>query len=458
MSGARGRLVRVAIYMVIGLVMFDESGVAVALTEIRESFDLSPTQANWVVSAYLLSLSAAVAACGRLADLLGLGRVFIAGSLVFGAMSVAAGLAPSYEWLIVARVLQGLGAAAAFPAGASIIRATTAEGELGRALGQLGLATAIGLAAGPFLGGLLTQWISWRAVFFVSAPVVAFVVAVIASQLEPLERESSQGSFDFGGLVLLLIALGATVGGLMQGPVWGWASPTTLALFAAGAIAGVALLWVERRRTGPLIEIDLFRDPTFSSANAMTFLAQFSKTSVVIYGPLFLIDVLGLGTFQAGLALLPGILAAMPSAPLGGRAVDRLGARRPLLGSLALLAASLAYFAAVVGLRSYAWLVPGLLVWGVANTCVFVCSRRAVHGAVPATKAGQASGINSTAQWLGAALSVPILGVFVVSPPEHFARVYGAAALFVVAASLLALARFQPSTGQRPAGSRPIPA
>lgn len=180
----------------------------------------------------------------------------------------------------------------------------------------------------------------------------------------------------------------------------------------------------------------------------MTFLAQFSKTAVIIYGALYLIESLGLSTATAGLALLPGILAAMPTGPLAGRLVDRVGVRRPLLVCLLLLVASLLYLAATVGLDRYAWLVPGLLVWGVANTCIFVCSRRCVQGSVPVSKNGEASGINATAQWLGAALSVPTLGIFVVSPPVHFPRVYLAAAGVSILATWIAWRYFERPPGE----------
>jgi EmrB/QacA subfamily drug resistance transporter len=444
-SDPRVRSILPAMCCVIGIVLLDESGVAIALVSIRDGFDLSASQANWVISAYLLSLSATVAAFGRLADLLGQRRILIGGMLVFGVMSVAAGLSPTYELLIEARVLQGLGAAAALPASAAILRATTPPEQLGRALGHYGLASAVGLASGPFVGGILTELISWRAVFLLSAPVVGFVVWVAAFRIEEPERDAapSRASFDNAGLGCLILTLAAVVGALMQGPVWGWTSPATIALLGVGIAGAIVLVRLESNHPWPIVEIDLFRNASFSSANGMTFLAQFSKTAVIIYGALYLIDDFEMSPATAGLALLPGIVAAMPTGPLSGRLVDRVGVRRPMLVCLVLLFAALVYLSLTVPLDRYAWLVPGLLAWGVANTCIFVCSRRSVQGSVPPSKNGQASGINATAQWLGAALSVPTLGVFVVSPPVHFPRVYLAAAGVAALATWIAWRHFE---------------
>jgi EmrB/QacA subfamily drug resistance transporter len=437
---ARQRWIRIAMCCVIGIVLLDETGVAIALSTMRTDLGVSQTEANWIISAYLLGLSGTVAAFGRLADWLGLRRVLIGGCLVFGAMSVAAGLAPSYETLIGARVLQGLGAAAAFPTSAGILRAITPPEQLGRAFGQYSTASAIGLASGPLIGGFLTEFVSWRAVFFLGVPVALFIVTVAVTMLQETKRADRDQSvrFDAAGLVLLVGTLTALVVGLMQGPVWGWTTPVTLALLGAGCLGFVLFVFVESRHAQPILEVDLFRDRGFSSANGMTFLAQFSKTAVIIYGALYLIDDVHLSTQYAGLALVPGMIAGMVSGLVCGRLVDRFGPRRPLLWSLAGLVASLFYFAATVHLDEYAWLIPGLVVWGFVNSGVFVASRRAVQAAVPATKAGQASGINSTAQWLGAALSVPTLGIFVVSSPPRFEAVYVASACVSVLALSIA--------------------
>jgi EmrB/QacA subfamily drug resistance transporter len=425
---------------VIGIVLLDETGVAIALSAMRTDLGLSQTEANWIISAYLLGLSTTVAAFGRLADWLGLRRVLIGGCLVFGVMSVAAGLAPSYETLIGARVLQGLGAAAAFPTSAGILRATTPPEQLGRALGQYSTASAIGLASGPLIGGFLTELVSWRAVFFLSIPVALFIVTVAVTMLHEAKRDDrdQSASFDAAGLALLIGTLTALVVGLMQGPVWGWTAPATLALLAAGCVGVGVFVFGESGHSQPILEVDLFLDRGFSSANGMTFLAQFSKTAVIIYGSLYLIDDVGLSTQYAGLALLPGMIAGMVSGLVCGRLVDRLGPRRPLMWCLAGLVGSLFYFAGTIHLDRYLWLVPGLVVWGFVNSGVFVASRRAVQAAVPATKAGQASGINSTAQWLGAALSVPTLGIFVVSSPPRFEPVYLASACVSVFAFSIA--------------------
>ena len=459
MNDTRRRWVTVAMCSVVGIVLLDESAVAVALTEIRSDFDLSRTGANWVLSAYLVALSATVAAFGRLADVVGLKTVVIGGSVAFGVTSVAAGVATDPAWLLGARVLQGLGAAAAFPASAGILRAITPPDQLGRALGYLGFSSALGLMAGPLVGGWLTEEFSWRTIFFLSAPVVVFILVATGWALEEPEHERGESRFDWRGFLFLALALGALVGGLMQAPGWGWGSLPTLATFALAAVAACVFVAVERGRADPVIEVDLFRDPTFLSGNATTLLAQFAKTSVIVYGPTYMIEVLGLSPFDAGIGIIPGLVVAMFVGPWTGGVVDRSGARKPVLFALAALSLSLAYLSFAVRQGSYAVLVPGLAVWGYGAAAMFAGSRRAVQGTVPGSKTGQASGINATAQWLGAALSVPILGAFLHTGP-HFGRLYLAAGAIVAAAAVCVWWLFQNPRREGPpdAASPPSPA
>jgi EmrB/QacA subfamily drug resistance transporter len=439
---------------VVGIVLFDESGVAIALTEIREDFGMSRTGVNWVLTTYLVSLSATVAAFGRLADVIGLRAVLIGGSLCFGAMSIAAGLATDPAWLLVARGFQGLGAAAAFPASAGILRAITPPQQLGRALGFFGFSSAVGLMAGPLVGGWLAETISWRSIFFLGAPVVLFVVVVAWRALDELPRDEGRSRFDWGGVLLLVLALGALVGALMQGPVWGWTSGPSLSAFAVSGLAAGLLVTFENGRAHPVIEIDLFRSRTFLSANATTLLAQFAKTAVIVYGPYYMIEVLDMSPFAAGNGLVPGVIVAMFVGPWAGGVVDRVGARRPVLIALAALALSLLYLSFAVGRASYPYLVPGLVVWGFGASAMFAGSRRAVQGAVPTTKAGQASGINSTAQWLGAALAVPIFGAFIHEAP-HFGRLYLAAAAILAVATFFVWWLFQNPRHEEPGAAQP---
>jgi EmrB/QacA subfamily drug resistance transporter len=442
------RWLLIAMCTAVGLVMLDESAVAVVLTEIRHDLALSATVTNWVLTAYLISLSATVAACGRLADVIGLKATVLAGSLIFAVSSVGAGLADNVSWLVAFRIVQGIGAAAAFPAAVGMVRATTPPERLGEALGYFGLSSAIGLMSGPVVGGFLAEWLSWRFVFFLGVPLVLFIVVVTWWAAPNSERanDSPNARFDWLGLALLVGSLATIVGGLMQGPAWGWTSRGTLAVLGAGVMSATVFVVFEARRANPVTELVLFRNPTFLSANLTTLLAQFAKTSVIVYGPYYLIDVLGYSPLQAGYALLPGIVAAMFAGPITGRLVDRIGARKPVLTGLVCLALSLLYIGYAVGLDNYAWLFPGLVFWGIGATVMFAGSRRAVQAAVDHTQTGQASGINSTAQWLGAALSVPLLGAFVHTHPR-FQQLYIAAAVAVAAATIVCWRLFENDDG-----------
>lgn len=425
-----------------GIVMLDESAVAIVLTEIRNEFGASTATTNWVLTAYLLSLTATVAAFGRLADVVGLKALALGGSLVFGIASVGAGLAEDIRWLIFLRVVQGLGAAAAFPTAAAIVRKVTPANELGKALGYFGLATAIGLALGPTVGGYLAESWSWRYVFFLAVPIVAFVCAVLITSYrdEPVAH-ATEHSFDWLGFALLAVLLGALIGGLMRGPASGWTSVSSISIFSVALAAGMGFVWLERGRANPVVEVGLFRDPTFLSANGVILMAQFAKTAVIVYGPYYLIDILGYSPFRAGNMIVPGIVVAMFTGPNMGRVIDRVGARRPALVGLGVLAAALFGISFATDARNPVLIVVALLFWGYGATTLFAASRRAAQGAVVAEKAGQASGIGATAQWLGAAVAVPVLGIFIHSEP-HYSLLYLFAGVLTVFAAIVAWAMF----------------
>lgn len=427
----------------IGIVLLDESATAIILNDIRSEYGVSRGEVNWVLTVYLVALSSTVAAFGRLADVFGLKRLLLTGVALFAIASVAASCAPGLGWLLLARVLQGLGAAMAFPSSAGILRAITPAERLGTALGYFGTASALGLMTGPLLGGWLTEQVSWRAVFAPGAVVALLVwLIVLRGYNASHPRAPAEQRFDWPGCLSLIVALGTLITWLMQGPAWGWLSPASLGLVLCSVTATLLFVRIERSRSDPVIQVGLFRNRTFASANATTLMAQFAKTSVIVYAPYYMIEVLGMSPFEAGNGLLPGIVVALFVAPWTGKRVDRYGARAPVLIALFILCASLLYLSWAVGKDSYAFLVPGLLGWGIGATAMFAGSRRAVQGAVQTAQSGQASGINATAQWLGAALSVPVFGIFVHHALD-FPMLYLCASIFVAVAFVAVWMNFE---------------
>ncbi|MCB0917722.1 MAG: MFS transporter [Actinobacteria bacterium] len=442
MNETRRRWLLGGMCAVLACVLLDETIVAVALPEMASDLGATSGDIRWVISAYLLALASTVAAAGRLADVVGLRRAIVVGAVIFGAASVLAGAAPSSWWLILARVVQGLGAAMLLPASYAMITSTNPPDRRGRALGYYSLAGSVALAVGPLAGGALVSLFNWRPIFFVNLPIVLFILIVTWKTAPRRGVSGSDRHIDVAGLLLLVVGLVSLVLAIMQAPAWGWLQPVTLLLAAAGVVLLVGFSVWQLRASSPLLELDLFAQPTFVMGNLMVFFTQFSKSAVIIFGAFYLQDVLGMTALEAGLALLPAVvLMPLLSVP-SGNITDHLGPRRPGLGALLVMTLALVWFTAIVNVDNYWLLVPGLVVWGASVPFLFVTAISAVMSAAPTAKGGQAGGINVTGQWLGAIFSVAILGSLVVYGEQRYGLMYLVAAGLMGFMTLLAFIWF----------------
>jgi EmrB/QacA subfamily drug resistance transporter len=335
----------------LSMVLIDETVVSVALPTIQRDLDTSQTGLQWVVNAYLLALAAFVAVGGRLAEMFGPGRVFRIGAVVFLAASAACGFAPTEAALIAARAVQGVGAALMIPPSGAIVVNAFGVSERGRAMGIYAGVSMIFLALGPLLGGVLTEGWTWRAVFWINLPVGLAMLALAHVSLPRDEREDAR--LDWGGALTLVPALVMTVLALMQAQTWGWESPATLGLLAAGAVLLVAFVLVERRARAPLIALGLFTSRNFSVDNSVLALVQFALTGLTVFGAIYVQDLLGFGPIAAGLSLLPLTVPLLLLAPRAGRVYDRIGPRLLVGAGAGLLAISLSWSALVLDQLEY---------------------------------------------------------------------------------------------------------
>jgi len=338
----------------------------VALPALAGAFAAPMSDVQWVVIAYLLSVTVLTVVAGRLGDWLGRGRVMAGGLLVFAAATVLCALAPTLPALIAARAVQGVGAAVPMALAVALVRETVAEERTGRAMGLLGTMSAVGTALGPALGGALIAAFDWRAVFLALAP-VAGLAALLASQVLPASAARKPGgSFDLPGSCLLCLALTAyalsmTVNGEASGQSFEALNATLLAVAAGAAVAFVA---VERRVATPLVDLSALRDPVLSTGLIATALVSTVMMTTLVVGPFFLAFGLGLSAWQVGLVMSFGpVLAALCGVP-SGRLVDRCGADAVLragLGAMTLGALGLALLPAGVAgyLVGLALLTPG---------------------------------------------------------------------------------------------------
>lgn len=445
----------------LSMLMLDSTVVGVALPVMGRDLGVSTTGVQWIVNAYLLSLAALVAVGGRLADLLGAERTFRIGAMVFVIASAACGLAPNEAGIIVARAVQGAGAALMAPATSAILMRVFGPEERGRAMGIYAGISMIFLALGPLVGGTLTDAVSWRAVFFVNLPVGAVMLALARVTLpRGAAPDRTQGGMDWIGVPLLVGALGALVLGLMQGSVWGWGSPVILGLLALSVVLAPAFVVWERRQARPLVEFGLLRAGSFAVVGAVLASVQFALAGVSIFGAIWVQTVLGFSPIRAGLSLLPLTVSLLITAPLAGRLYDRIGARVPLAAGGLLLAAGMGSMAAVMTRQRYGLIVPGYLAMGVGLGLTISPGSTDAMAAAPAHLRGQAAGLVQTLRQVGGTIGIAVLGAIVLhvertgSPSEAISAAYWAAAglllLAAVAAALLIHPRGTVATASRP--------
>jgi EmrB/QacA subfamily drug resistance transporter len=392
------------------MVVLDIAIVNVALPSIQTDLGFSQQNLQWVLSAYALFFGGFLLLGGRLADLLGRRRLFIAGLILFTVSSLLAGLAWSEESLIIARAVQGLGAAVITPAALSILMTTFAEGkERNIALGAWGGVGAFGAVAGVLLGGVLTDALSWEWIFFVNIP-----IGLVGLALTPLllseSRDLTARSFDIPGAALVTGGLTALVFAITQANDYGWGSIETIGVFALSAVLlGAFLVW-ETRVTDPLMTFSIFRLRTLTGANVAGFILGTATFSMFLMLTLYMQQVLGYSAMKTGVAYLAVAATAIPWSFLAANLVTRIGVKPVLVAGMAFLTAGVAYFTQVsVGGSYVADLLPGFLLISVGLGFSFVPISIAALAGVQPSEAGLASGLINTSQQIGGALGVAVL-------------------------------------------------
>ncbi|MDX6592616.1 MAG: hypothetical protein QOJ13_1812 [Gaiellales bacterium] len=393
------------------MVVLDVAIVNVALPSIQESLDFSVSNLQWVTSAYALTFGGFLLLGGRVADLMGRRRVFMAGMVVFAVASLAAGLAPSDSTLIAARALQGLGAAIISPAALSILTTTFTEGaERNKALGIWGAVSGMGGAAGVLMGGVLTDAVGWEWIFFINVP-IAVAVLVIAPKLLAESRVTGLGRrFDLSGALTVTLGLVLVVYALVGTNDHGWTSGRTLGLFAISAALLAAFLAVESRTRQPLLPLRMFGNGTLTGANVVGVLIGASIFSMFFFLSLYMQEVLGYSALKTGFAYLLVSVTIIVSAAVSQMLVTRIGPRRILALGMGLLSLGLLWFTQVSVEGSYLIdLVPGFILTGIGLGFAFVPDTIAALSGVEERDAGVASGLINTSQQIGGAIGVAAL-------------------------------------------------
>jgi EmrB/QacA subfamily drug resistance transporter len=392
------------------VVVLDASIVNVALPSIGRDLNFSQDNLSWVVNAYVLVFGGFLLLGGRMADLFGRRKVFVAGLVLFGVASLLGGLSTSEGQLIGARALQGLGAALLSPAALAILTTTFAEGaERNKALGVWGAVAGSGGAAGVLLGGILTDGLGWEWVLFVNTP-ITLVAAFFAFRVLGESRDESARTFDILGALTVTAGLSLFVYALVDANNAGWGSTQTILLIIVSLVLLGAFVLVERAQRQPLVPFRIFSNRTLTGANITALFVAMSLFSMFFFVSLYMQQVLGYSPLKAGVAYLPLAAGIIVSAGIASVATTRIGFKPVLATGLLLVAVGLLWFAQVSPDGTYVedLLFPSLIA-AVGLGFAFVPLTIASVAGVKPDDAGLASGLINTSQQVGGALGLAIL-------------------------------------------------
>ena len=448
------------------LVILDTSIIGIALPEIQDALSFTDSGLSWVFNAYVIAFGGLLLLGGRLADHFGARRILTFGFAVLTGASLVAGLAQSDDVLILGRALQGVGAALIAPAAMALVLGLfTDPRELGKAMGIWGASAPAGGTAGVFLGGVITEWISWRWTFLINVPVAILVLALIPGLIPAgLAR---RGRIDLLGAAGITGALSLAVYTIVTANDAGWASARTLLLFAASAVLLAAFVAIERARREPLVRLGIFKTPNLAVANTVMALLGAAWIPMWFFLNLYLQRILGYDAFQSGAALLPmTALIMLVMIGVTGRVVARYGFKSPMVVGLALLAAGIALLgrAPVDGNFVLDVLIPSLIA-AVGMSLTFIPTLIAALSAARPEEGGLASGLVNTTYQVGSALGLAVASAVAVGATNGtapaalnagYSAAFFTAAAVAVGAALLAIVKLRSPVAAEATGENEV--
>jgi EmrB/QacA subfamily drug resistance transporter len=443
------------------MIMLDNTIVNVALPSIQRSLHMSISSLEWIVTAYALTFAALLITGGKLGDLYGRRKMFILGLAVFTLSSLACGLSPNAGFLIGARAVQGVGAALMNPATLSIITATFPPKQRGQAIGIWAGVSALALAIGPLIGGLIVDNINWHWIFYVNIPVG--VVGILVSRLVIAESRdtSHEQSIDLPGLLTSGLALLSLSYALIEGNRHGWGSPEIIGLFAGSAVLLGVFIRLELRQRLPMLDLGLFRIGSFAGANLVAMLVSLGMFGVFFFISLYVQNVLGYSPTKAGAIFLPMTVLIIVVAPIAGKLSDRVGSRWLMGAGMSILGVSLLLYQRIGVHSSFVSLLPQLLLGGVGMALTMSPMTSAAMASVPVDKAGVGSGVLNSFRQMGGSLGIALMGAILLSYQHptasravaaqqfvnglHAALLVSAFIAFAAAAAAIVLVRTKPA-------------
>lgn len=409
-SAREQKIVLAIIAFAMFMATLDQSIVNISLPTIAGAFDTDMGSVSWVVMAYLLVLSGLMLACGRLGDMKGFRRVFIGGFAVFTIGSLLCGLAASIGQLIAFRIVQGIGAAAIEAIAPAMITFCLPADKRGWALGILMTIASLAIAAGPILGGYITEFLGWEWIFFVNVPIGVLAVVLSLRYLPQDVLPQQPGRFDTAGAALFLVALAALLFPLNQGLYLGWTSPVVIGSFAAFVVFTLLFLFHERRCEYPLIDMGLFSSANYLYGNISGMFIIFAFAGSEFLLPFYLEMAHGISTEMAGMLLAVPAIALMLAGPVAGTLSDRYGSRGLMIIAALLSALTMFLFSCFDAKTGLVFIIGTLTLEGIAVGLFMPPNMRLVLGSGKQEAEGVASSVMMTLRNVGAMLGIAILG------------------------------------------------
>lgn len=390
-----------------GLLASLDTSVNIAFPAISTAFQVDVSLIQWIVVSYVLTYASLLLGCGRVADLLGHGRVLLWGLTGSALAFLACGLAPSFSWLLAARVLQGISVALMLAAAPALVTLTVPSDMRGRALGLFQMGAAMGFALGPLLGGILVDTLNWRAVYLFRVFPAAFLIFLAVRHPIPITKSAreTQG-FDFLGIVTLACSVAGILLALNRSRDLGWTSPFVLALLLGSGGCFAGFLATENRARAPIIDLSLFRHSAFALANLLNVLANCAMFAIWLLVPYYLVNILGYPATTSGLLLMACPLTTALTAPLVGRLVDKLGTSKLSTVGLGLEAAGLWGVSRLEASTPTLQVLTVLGIVGLGLGVFQVPNMSFVMGAISREQQGVAGGISQMMRTLGVVLGV----------------------------------------------------
>ena len=415
-TGTNRNLVLAAMIFAVAMTFIDQTIVSIAVPNIQRELSLSATGVQWVVNGYLLSLAALFALGGRLSDIFGHRRMCVLGVIIFTAASGLCGLTPrgsaAEAWIVAFRVVQGAGGALMFPAALAIVVRTFPLRERGKAL-AIFFGIAGGLTAiGPILGGYLTQW-TWRAIFWVNIP-VALIALVLTFMAKP-ENEPVPARIDYGGAFLIALGIGLSIFGLQQSALWGWGNAGTWVCIIGGLLVIAVFVGVEMRTATPLIDVKIFRVRAFAVENVVLFIAMSVFIPIFFFASEYAQISLHKTASQAGLFLLYFFIGFAVAAQVGGRILDREGAKRAVVMGSALAAVGFGFWASKVTHLTFSGQIVWIIVAGAGMGMMLGPANTDAVNRASSISYGEATGVTQTVRNYGASLGLAVLGTILLT-------------------------------------------